>query len=315
MALPRALMPTDLLALVSYGSRNFDNRAWPRERLGADASSHPLGLIVDKLRSLGRDRCAWVSIEHQRLRGLVAVRPRGGRSAWEIDRLMDAAPGSGTEQRLIETALAGVGSNGGEKLFVRLAAGDSELLEAFHGTGFASCREETLYTRSSAPSVLAVTDLQAALPSDDYPIFRLYTATTPEPQRRVEAVTYAEWHAAQERRWLKHGGVELVQHRDGRLSAWARAAKLPWGTLVDLVADAGAAREADAIVAAATSAVGANGGALHVLVPRTDETAARRLEDAGFTAQREFISLVRRTTVLKALPARLPAVAPKALRV
>ena len=93
MALPRSLLPTDVLALVSYGTRNFDNRAWPRERVGAESSSHPLSLMLDKVRTLGRDRCAWVSIEHQRLQGLVAARPRGGRSAWEIDSLIDAAPG------------------------------------------------------------------------------------------------------------------------------------------------------------------------------------------------------------------------------
>jgi hypothetical protein len=152
------------------------------------------------------------------------------------------------------------------------------------------------------------------LPSDDYPAFRLYTAATPEVQRRVEAVTFSEWHAAQERRWLKHGGVELVQHRGGALSAWAGAAHLPWGTLVCLTADAEAARDAGAIVAAAASRAG-NNGPLHVLVPHDDQTVARRLEDAGFTGRREFVSLVRRTTVLKALPARSAPVITNAIGV
>jgi hypothetical protein len=81
----------------------------------------------------------------------------------------------------------------------------------------------------------------------------LYTATTPEVQRRVEAVTFGEWHAAQERRWLKHDGVELVQHREGHLSAWAGAARMPWGTHVCLNADTKAAQTADAIVAASVA--------------------------------------------------------------
>src|SRR6185295_13180725 len=244
MTLPRALLPTDVLALVSYGSRNFDNRAWPRERVGAESSSHPLGVMADKVRSLGRDRCAWVSIEHQRLRGLVAARPRGGRSAWEIDSLIDASPGSEVVPGLIDCALAGIGEHGGEKLFVRLSAGDSDLIETFRDAGFASYRDETLYARNSSPRVVDVSDLQPALPSDDYPGFRLYSAAVPEIQRRVEAVTFGEWHAAQERRWLKNGGVELVQHRDGRISAWASAARLSWGRLVCLTADQDAAGEA-----------------------------------------------------------------------
>lgn len=313
MALPRALLPTDVLALVSYGTRNFDNRAWPRERVGAESSSHPLGVMLDKVRSLGRDRCAWVSIEHQRLQGLVATRPRGGRSAWEIDSLIDAAPGSDVMLGLIDSALAGIGEHGGEKLFVRLSAGDAELLETFRDAGFASYRQETLYARNSGSTVVDVADLQPALPSDDYPGFRLYTATVPEAQRRVEAVTFGEWHAAQERRWLKHG-VELVQHREGSLSAWAGAARLPWGRLVCLTADKDAAREAEVIVAAAASRV-ENGAPLHVLVSQDDETVARRLEEAGFVARREFVDMVRRTTVLKALPARAVPVATNAVRV
>jgi hypothetical protein len=159
-----------------------------------------------------------------------------------------------------------------------------------------------------------VTDLELALPSDDYPEFLLYSAATPEAQRRVEAVTFSEWHAAQERRWLKQGGIELVQHRDGRLSAWAAAARLPWGTLVCLTADAEAAQESEAIVAAAAARAG-NGAPVHVLVSHDDETLARRLEASGFTARREFVDMVRRTTVLKALPARVTPVATNAVRV
>jgi hypothetical protein len=314
MTMPRALLPTDLLALVSYGSRNLDNRAWPRERVGSESSSHPLGLLAEKIRSLGRERCAWVSIEHQRLMGLVAARPRGSRSAWEIDSLIDAAPGSDVVLGLIDTALAGVGEQGCEKLFVRLSAGDTNLIETFRDAGFASYREETLYARNSSEKAVEGSELKPALPADDYSGFRLYMAAVPEVQRRVEAVTFAEWHAAQERRWLKDGGHELVQHRDGHLSAWAAAARLPWGRLVCLTVDPDAAREADAIVEAAASRV--EGGApLFVLVSHDHETVARRLEEAGFTARREFVDMVRRTTVLKALPALTVPVASQAVRV
>ena len=318
----RALLPTDVLALTSYGSRSFDNRAWPLERLGSDASSHPLALLLDKVRTLGRDREAWVSIDHQRLLGLIAARPRDGRSAWEIDSLIDAAmlrdgQGEGLDviRSLLDCALAGVGERGGEKLFVRLSAGDSALVDTFRDAGFALYREETLYARPGVLPAPGAAALQPALVSDSYPRFRLYAATTPDPERRMEAATFAEWHAAQERRWLRHGGVELVQHRGGALGVSCRAAKLPWGTLIDLTADDEAARAADAIVAAAASAAGAGRSMLHVLVPSSAESVARRLEEAGFTGKRQFVSLVRRTTVLKTLPARLPAVAQNAVGV
>ena len=54
---------------------------------------------------------------------------------------------------------------------------------------------------------------------------------------------------------------------------------------------------------------------LHVLVSHDDETVARRLEEAGFVARREFVDMVRRTTVLKALPVRPVPVATNAVRI
>jgi hypothetical protein len=270
--------------------------------------------MLDKLRSFGRDRSVWVRIDMQRLHGLIAARPRGSHAAWEIDTLIEAEPGSDALPSLVDAALEGVGAGGGEKLFVRLAAGDRDLIEAFRDAGFASYREETLYTRATAPSIAGVAILQPALPSDDYPGYLLYNAATPEAQRRVEAVTFGEWLAAQERRWLKHGGVELVQQREGRISAWVGAARLPWGTLVCFTADREAEAGAEAIVAAAAQQAG-DGGPLHVLVSHHHDSVARRLEDAGFTPGREFVDLVRRTTVLKALPARMTPVATNAVRV
>jgi hypothetical protein len=270
--------------------------------------------MLDKVRNFGRNRAVWVTIDMQRLHGLIAARPRGSHAAWEIDALIDAEPGTDALPGLIDAALQGVGEQRAEKLFARLSAADTDLIEAFRDAGFTDYRQETLYVRTTPVSAVSVADLQPALPSDDYPQFRLYTAATPEAQRRVEAVTFSEWHAAQERRWLRHGGVELVQHREGRLSAWTAAARLHWGTLVCLTADDEAAMNAETIVTAAASRAG-GGAPLHALVSHNDETIARRLEESGFIARREFVDMVRRTTVLKALPARVTPVATNAVGV
>src|SRR3990172_1692326 len=83
----RPVLPTDLLALVTYQGRSYRNEAWPRERVGAAESQRPLGLVLDKFLAFSRGRSAWISVRRQRLRGLVGARRRGSRQAWEVDYL------------------------------------------------------------------------------------------------------------------------------------------------------------------------------------------------------------------------------------
>ena len=99
--------------------------------------------------------------------------------------------------------------------------------------------------------------LRAVLPSDSYLLYRLYNLATPETTRRVEAATFNEWHAAQERQWLKNG-TQLLQERDGQACAWAGAARLPHGVALDLLLDTTATGQTAAIVAAAARTVATN---------------------------------------------------------
>src|SRR3972149_126058 len=109
----RRVLPTDLLALVTYQGRSYRNEAWTRERLGADEAQRPLA----------RGRGAWISVRRQRLQGLVGARRRGGRAAWEIDYLVDATPGHETVVGLLECAIAEVGRGGAQTRLLALAAG------------------------------------------------------------------------------------------------------------------------------------------------------------------------------------------------
>src|SRR6266487_1286955 len=88
----RAILPTDLLALVSYNGRSYHNQAWTRERIGAADATPTLGLVLDQFLAFAKGRSAWISVRRQRLQGLVGARQRGGRVAWEIDYLIDATP-------------------------------------------------------------------------------------------------------------------------------------------------------------------------------------------------------------------------------
>lgn len=307
----RRILPTDLLALVTYRGRSYRNEAWTRERLGADESQKPLGMVLEQLLAFSRGRGAWISVRRQRLRGLVGARRRGGRAAWEIDYLIDATPSREAVAGLLDCAVAEVGRAGAEKLFLRLKAGSS-LLPVVRAAGFLPYQEEVLYRgRAEGPGEEPAL-LRAGLPMDSYPLFRLYNAITPEATRRLEAATFAEWHAAQERRWLKHG-VQLVFEAEGQVRAWARAARLPQGVALELGLAPAALPRTAALVAAAAHSVAGPGEPVFVLLPRSAAAVARRLEEAGFQPQAEFVSLVRRTALPQALPKLSPAVASNAI--
>jgi hypothetical protein len=307
----------DLLALVRIlpgkESSSYENQAWPRERLGTPELQPTLSVLRDQLLAFGRRRSAWVSVNRQKLHALVGARKRGSRQAWEIDYLIDCCGDERVVAGLLTQAVQAAGDAGAEKLFMRLDAA-SGLLTAAREAGFFPYQEETLYGLNRPLGAEAI-DCRAATSSDSYPLFRLYTACTPEPVRRHEAVTYAEWQSGMERRWMR-GGIEVVREREGRLQAHARASRLAQGVLFDLTLTADAVPDALGMMAAAMQAIdGDTSGPLLALVPSQDEGVARRLEDAGFLAAREFVSLVHRTTRPLTLPKAVPAVAKNAVGV
>jgi hypothetical protein len=312
---PRPVLPTDLLALATYKGRSYRNEAWTRERLGAEETQPALSLVLDQFLAFARGRSAWISVHRQRLQGLVGARKRGGKQAWEIDYLIDATPGNDITTELLERALADVGLNGAEKLFLRVAA-DSDLLPVVRQTGFLPYQEETLYSRGPIFEVgKPAADLRPVVPADAYLLYRFYNQTRPETVRRQESATFNEWHAAQESQWLK-GGVQLVEESEGSISAWVRAARLPQGVGLDLAVSEAATQSTQAIINAALEAVGAGGLPVFILVPHSAESLAGQIEGSGFEARQDFVSLMRRTTRTQSLPLKVvPAIAETAVGV
>ncbi|MPZ47733.1 MAG: hypothetical protein GEU75_00175 [Dehalococcoidia bacterium] len=305
----RPLLPIDIVSLVAYRGHSFRNEAWTRERLGADESARTLGMVLDQFLAFARGRNAWISARRGRLQGLVGARQRGGRQAWEVDYLIDTTPGREAAPELLECAIAETGRAGAEKLFLRLSAG-SALLPAAREAGFMTYQEEVLYARgySHDPGGEAAS-LRAVNPSDSYFLYRLYNLATPETTRRHEAATFSEWHAAQERRWLRNG-VQLVAEHKGEVAAWVRAARLPQGVVAEVTVSESGLDHARGVVAAAATALDAAGSPLFVIVPRPAESLCRRLEEGGFSPRQDFVCLMRRTT----RPLELPALKPVAVK-
>ncbi len=315
MTTVRTLLPTDLPALLAHPGLTSENAAFPRERLGGGDSQATLSIVRDQLRAFARQRSAWVSLRRQRLQGLIGARQRGGNAAWEIDYLLDATPGLQLTTDLLEYAVAQAGKDGAQKLFLRLPAG-SGLLQPALQTGFLAYQEETLYIREAGPAeqTSPPIGLRAVSASDSYPLFRLYCAAVPEAVRRFEAATFDEWHAAQERRWHKNG-PHLVLERDSGLHAQVRAGRLPQGLMLDLLLDAGTTGEIPGLINAALAAADSSAEPVLALLANAADDAARALQNAGFTARNEYVSLMRRTTKPLALPRKVPVVAKNAVGV
>lgn len=302
------MLPTDLLALVSYNGRSYKNEAWPRERVGSEASQNTLGLVLDQFLAFARGRSAWISVKRQRLQGLVGARRRGGRSAWEIDYLIDATPDKDAVGGLLECAIAEVGKSGAEKLFLRIQS-CSEIEAVVRSAGFLPYQEEVLYARGPGPGAskpISASEMRRVEPADSYALFRLYSSATPEVIRRSEAATFGEWHASQERRWLRHG-VQLLTEENGRISAATRAARLPQGVLVDVTLDR--PEQAVGAIEAALGVLEASNEPIFVMLPAASEGVARQLETCGFQPRQEFASMVCRTTRPLSLTKLVPAIA------
>ena len=306
---PRTVLPTDLLALVSYDGRVFPNEAKPRERIGAEApKTFPIETAFEQWFSFATGRHAWISASGKRLNGLVSARRRGTRQAWEIDCLIETTDTQDGILGLLDCATTEAGRNQAEKLFLRLNA-DSSLFEAVRRAGFMPYMREVLLAGEVLPiGPPAALPLRPASRQDAYPLFRLYNAVRPEPVRRHEAVTYSEWQASQERDWLKHA-AQLVLEREGRITGWVAAAHLGQGLSVDLLLEPGEFEHTLALVEEACQSAGARGRTF-ALLPESDAGIVERLCHAGFEEQGRFVCLSCRT----AQPAKLPKLLPVAAK-
>jgi len=188
-------------------------------------------------------------------------------------------------------------------VFLRLPSG-SFTERAASRCEFAVYRRERVYRRSNGDGEQhnVLEGLRRREKADMYKLFQLYNAVVPAPIRQIEAMTYAEWSAAQE-----HLGrtTHYVLERDGRVRGWLRVAGDGDVGRFDILGEQDAL---DGLVEAALAKV-VNRSAAYALVPDYDALLARRLEEAGFEPDDEFTVLCRRTVHAVKEAKRVPAIA------
>lgn len=285
----RTVLPTDLVALVSYDGRVYRNEAMTRDRIGTNDVPHPLGTAIDQWFSFATGRHTSISVQGSTLRGLVSARKRGSRLAWEIDCLIHVADEeNGVLPGLLDQVTRATGKSGALRIFVRLPAASATCDVAMR-CGFAPYQNEVVYSLQLEDEPHASADgLRRRAKSDLYGLFRLYNAVVPHNVRSAEAMTFAEWAAAQESLGKT---AQYVVERDGAVRGWLRVARDGDMARFDLLA------EHDDIEPLVESALAksAGCGSVYTIAPAHDAAARGRLESLGFSEGDEYTVMARRT--------------------
>jgi hypothetical protein len=286
----RTVLPTDLVALVSYDGRVYANEAMTRDRVGTQDSPHPLETAFEQWFSFATGRHTWISVKGPTLRGLVSARKRGSKLAWEIDCLINAADADNIVlMSLLDQVTAAAGKSGALKVFLRLPRG-CHTERAVMRSGFAVYAFEQSYGRpvdATEPHALPE-GLRRRTKADLFALFQLYNALVPQAVRSAEAATLAEWSAAQESLGKT---TQYVLERDGRVRGWLRVARDGDIARFDLL---GEPDTVDDLIEAAMAKV-AQRRAVYAMAPEHDAGLRSRLESLGFEPGDEYSVLSRRT--------------------
>jgi hypothetical protein len=284
--------PTDLVALVSFDGEVYENQAVTREGLGKpSAAPDALGAAIQQW--LGRGRHVWIDVRGRQIHGIATARPLSGHDAWLIETLVDAgAPGDHVVSALLAQASETAIEAGVSKLLLRMRIDAPGLAEA-QRAGFARALNEELWQGEPSTDVardagaeFSVRDVQD---SDAFSLFQLYSRTLPIDARQALAMTFEEWQAAQERRWIGRGGRELVACQDGKVRGVIQASSS--GQFTVLV-EPGFEAAAAGLYTAATAHV--DGAARLALQPSCNGTPASMLRSHGFEPGDEFLLLSKR---------------------
>jgi hypothetical protein len=286
----RLPLPTDLVALIAHDGRVFPNEAYTWDRMSSgQGGPHPLETALEQWLSFATGKHTWVSVHGATIRGLISARKRAKRTAWEVDCLINADEDDSVAISLLERMIAGVGKQGAERAFLRVAA-DSPMVDIARGAGFFPVARETLYATDDAPPAEdPALPLRRGAKADAFGLYQLYQAATPANVRAIEGATFREWQAARET-W---GGRsrDLVLEDDGIITGWLRVRRGHEGRFSLLLHPE--RRDYASFIATAVARLG-DGHPLVTVAPNSNAGLAAALEGSGFRPRGEFALLASR---------------------
>ena len=186
-----------------------------------------------------RDRISLVSWQGLQLTGLASAHALNGHRAWEIDRLFvpagqekspDASNEHDTEPQkswdhaftnFLEKLVQGAGERSGERVMLRLPY-DSPTVHQARLAGFFPYFEEVLLEGQVAEAAQVEAGAHQApgsrLPQDDYSLFQLFCAGTPQPVRTGLGSTFDQWRDSLDP--CRQGMREWVIRNKDRITGW-----------------------------------------------------------------------------------------------
>jgi hypothetical protein len=330
---------TDLAALGELSRLSQMDKVDARS-LGLPVSGPKIGVFSLFRLPLGAFRpndLLFVYEDDHRLSGLLRVEREGARDEWTIVEL--DAIGSGdsgdTRFRLVQYLLRDGAKRGAMRFHVACADGQGNV-ELFMQAGFVRYGQEMLMFRGADRPLphpwpeerVRGEGIRPCLPSDAWPLARLYAAVTPQPVARLESYRIADWER-QGQGWRVPRSSLAPILRFAEMESFIRVGDAP-GELAALV-QVGVAREdqphylkimtrpetdvtdlVDFGLGLIAGRIGRGGACSEtgVLAPvRTYESPIdRRLEEAGFVNRATVTLLMKEALVRVAEPALVPAV-------
>ena len=299
---------SDALRCTLANAPRGPNFACPRESSAGWGVLRPATIWREAF-AQPRDRITLVSWDGMRHQGLVSARVRAGRRVWEVDRLYLADIRSPVNERLhyypaeapplqlLEHLIESAGMRQAERVFLRLPS-DSPILTVAQRTGLFPYYEESLLERLDRGAhhngAATPEGLRERLPEDDYPLFQLFSATTPQKARVALGLTFDQWRDAQETH--RRSRSDWVTVRNGRLTGWLRLWSCDGEETGEVLAHPDHAESLRALVHLAM----ARRGTTKWLVPGYQEMTKSLLLHQGFQETDRYFMLIK-TMAVRAL--------------
>jgi hypothetical protein len=339
----RAARLTDLAALGEL-SRLCQSDGADTRSLGLPVNGPPIGVFSLFRLPLGAFRpndLMFVYEEDGRIAGLVRVERDSVRDEWTIVELdaVGMTNAGDIRYRLVQQLLREGAKRGAARFHVACADADGNV-ELLMQAGFMRYGEEQVLVRDPDHALpeawpeerAAGCGIRTSTSLDALALARLYTAATPAPVARLEAIRLADWER-QGSHWRVPRSSLTPILRFADIEAYVQASPGGGndGTQLDAFLQIGVAKEdqphylkvvarpdADTtdlidfglgVIAARTVKSGEHRSKLGVIAPvRTYESPIdRRLEDAGFDSIASVNLLMKETLVRVAEPALVPA--------
>ncbi len=285
----RSITVANAIRIASLGGPDWAINPWGAAWGGRRLFS-PARFLLEYLRARPRG-AAWVAGKGLKASGLASAKPRSGPTAWIVDHLVTPRYDASPCCELLEKAAIHAGRRGADRLFLQLLD-DGQLVDMVRSSGFVPCARVLLFTLSGQGPLLDMTPvsgLRKREPSDDLPLFRLYTATTPADVRSGIGLTLEQWKDSQEP--LRRGTQELVLEEGDGVKGWLRLdLHRRWAT-VRLSIQPGWDGDITSLVALAQKKSGQR--VLWWEVPESDGTLRLALERVGFDATVSYQLLVK----------------------